>query len=145
MSVANLEAERERLGLPPEGPNGRSIAERALDDLPENQADPEELFVLEQGRRVTISQLVARGTTVEYRVTLNSKSLRGGGDMGLLSYNDPDILLVVPARQGKVVHDPTYTEDGDVEKVTVRVNFKPLTVHSATSLEGRALLGLEEA
>lgn len=154
MSVTELQERREALGLPPEGPdrpvdNGRSIAERAGDEPEASEtseaSEPEELFVLEQGRRVTVSQLVARGIPIEYRVTMNSKSLKGGGDMGLLSYKDPDILLVVPARQGKVVHDPTYSEEGDVTKVTIRVNFKPLTAHDATSREGRALLGLEES
>ena len=145
-----LSQARERLGVPAQdinpndpNPNGRSLADRAGDE-PE-PAEQEELFVLEQGRRVTLSQMISRGTTIEYRVTMNTKSIKGGNDMGLLPFNSPDILLVAPARQGKVTIDPTYNEDGDVLKVTVRVSFKPLTIHDATSVEGRALLGLEDA
>lgn len=146
MSTTDLEREREALGMGANGPDGRSIVDRAGDPLPDPYADPEEeLFVLEHGRRVTIGQLIPRGTTVEYRVNLNAKSIKGGGDMGLLSFGDPDILLVVPARQGKVIPNPTYDEDGNLEKVTLVVNFKPLAAHDATSREGRALLGVEEA
>lgn len=147
MSISDLERERQAVGLTANGDSlGRSLAERAGDvpapSEPEEEFE-EELFVLEQGRRVTVSQLVQRGTPVEYAMNLNSKSIRGGGDMGLLSYSDPNIILIVPARQGKVVHDPTYDDDGMVVKVTVRVNFKPQTVHDVSSPEGRALLGLD--
>lgn len=150
-----LEKAREDLGMPSDGPDrpapslGRGLAERAGDAVepaePAEPEEPEELFVLEQGRRVTISSLVARGTSVEYKVNMNAKSIPGGSDMGLLPYSNPDILLIVPARQGDVRHSPTYDQDGMVKKVTVYVNFKPLTFHDATSPEGRALLGLEEA
>ncbi len=142
MSFADLQEERERLGLDP-NQGGLSIADR-VNGGEGDEYEQEELFVLEQGRRVTISNLIARNTPIEYRMTLNSRSFRGGGDMGLLPFSSPEILLIVPARQGKVIAEPTYDEGGEVEKVTIRCNFKPLTAHDATSAEGRALLGLEE-
>ena len=141
MSITELRAEREKLGLDAGGPSGQSIAERAQEDPVE--IDQEELFILDQGRRVTIGKLIAAGVPVEYRVSLNAKSVKGGRDMGLLSFKDPNIVLVVSAREGKVAIEPTYTEEGEVEKVTVIVNFRPQSVHDAQSPEGLALLGLE--
>lgn len=156
MSVSDLQEARGRLGMPPDGPNGRSLADRAGDDLDvpeghedeapgaddEEQEDDEELFVLDQGRRVSLGKLIPRGVPIEYRVRFEGKSMKGGNDMGLLAYNDPDIILVMSAREGKVVPEPTYDEDGRITKVTLVAHFKPRIIHDATSFEGRALLGL---
>lgn len=151
--MEELRREREARGLPADGPegNGRSITDRAGDEpdpySPEALNEPEEeLFFLDQGRRVTIGKLISQGIPIEYRVTLNAKSVKGGADMGLLSFKDPNIILAVSAREGKVAIDPTYdSETGEVEKATIYVNFKPQQVHDAKSAEGRALLGLGEA
>jgi hypothetical protein len=138
--------ERERLGLNPDDP-GRPLAGRE----PEPEADPEdspasqqELFVLENGERVTIGKLISRNTPIEYRFNLNSKSISGGDSMGLVGFSDPNMTLVVPCRAGKVIVDPTYLPDGTVEKVRITANFKPITAFDSRSDNARAVLGYGE-
>jgi hypothetical protein len=63
--------------------------------------------------------------------------------MGLVPFNRPDLLLVVPTRAGKVVTDPTYREDGTVDHVRITANFKPQTAFAWDTPEARAALGLE--
>lgn len=98
--------------------------------------------MLEHGEHVTLGTLIKRGTSVLYEFKLGGKAVKGGGAMGLLSFDQPDMTLVVPVRAGKVEIDPTYDADGLVKHVTVRAHVKPKTVYDGRSAAGRtALLG----
>lgn len=126
--------------------NGRSIEDRAAEG--DNELEPdaqEELFVLEGGKKVTISNLYGRGTPVMVEWQLSGKNLKGSGETGLLSYSDPDLLLVVPARAGKVEIDPTYNDDGSVKHVTLRQSLKARTFYDAQTEAAQLLLRGEPA
>lgn len=142
-----LRRERVAHGIPADGSvNGRSIMDQ-MDSAPESDEDgdfPEELFQLDQGRRISASdfgRLIPPNTPVEYRVKFEGTSLKGGSQMGILPFNDPEMNLIMSVRQSKVDPVASYDEDGRLTKVVVNVYFKPRTVHHADSFEGRALLG----
>jgi hypothetical protein len=118
-----------------------SISERASEFEMDEEGDGQFLFVLEEGKKVTFDTLYERGTPVLYEFVLGSKGVKGAGDMGLIAFSDPDILLLVPARAGKIEVAPTYDGDGLVKHVTVRAHVKPLTVFDAHSAAGREALG----
>lgn len=128
------------------GQRGRSVSERAeageAEPATEQEDDGQVAFVMEHGKRVTLSSLVKKGIPVKYAFNMNGKSVQGGKAMGLISFSDPDLMLVVPARAGKVEIDPTYNDDGEVKEVTIRVNVKPRYVYDAQSDAGRQALGL---
>lgn len=109
---------------------------------PAGEEDDGQLFVLEQDKRVTLGTLYKRGTPVEFRVVLGSKSVPGDG--GLISFSDPDLVLVVPARAGAVRTEPTYRDDGTLSKVTVYATMKPLSVHDSRSPAALEALGALE-
>lgn len=122
---------------------GRSIEARAANGEAETgEEDDGQLFVVESGRKVTLSTLYGRGTPVEIEFKLGSKGVKGGQDTGLISFMDPDLVLIVPGRAGKVEVDPTYNPDGTVKKVVLRPHVKPVSAYDSRSDAGRALLGL---
>lgn len=119
-------------------------AKQALDgDAPPDavgEDDDGQLFVIEeQGRRVTLGTLYHRGTPVEYRFVLGSKSVPAR-DAGLIGFQNPDLTLVVPVRAGDVKVSPTYNPDGTVKKITIYAAMKPLDVIDARSERGREAL-----
>jgi hypothetical protein len=87
----------------------------------------------EQGKRVTLGSLIKRGTPVKYEFKLGAKAIKGSGGMGLISFDDPEMTLVVPVRAGAVTVEPTYDGDGGIKHVTVRAAVKPLTCYDARS------------
>lgn len=117
-------------------------AGRSIEDLAEDHQEEEDgqLFVMEEGRKVTLGTLIKRSTPVEYEFKMGSKGVKGGPGMGLISFTDPDLVLIVPVRAGKVEVDPTYHPDGSVKKVTIRMNVKPLTAYDAATEAGVAAL-----
>lgn len=104
------------------------------------EEDDGQLFVMEAGKTVTLGTLIKRGIPVEYEFRLDGKSVKGK-DMALIAFDDPEITLVVPARAGKVVADPTYDADGALKSVTVRAHVKPKLVYDARTEAARAALG----
>lgn len=121
--------------------NRSSIEERA--EAEGEQAPEQDLFVLENGKEVGLGTLFRRGTPIELRFTLGSKSLPAR-DTGLMSFDDPELLLVVPVRAGDVRTSPTYDEDGTLKKVTIYADMKPRTIADARSARGKQLLGQSE-
>lgn len=107
---------------------------------PFQQEDDGQTFMFEQGRKVTLGTLIARGVRVEYEIKLGGKAVKGKGEMGLIGFDSPEILLVVPGRAGKVEIDPTYDADGTIDKVTVRAHIKPQMVYDASTEAGQAAL-----
>jgi hypothetical protein len=126
---------------------GESIADRAAaaesagGEGAETGTEPDgqDFFVVERGKRVTLSTLYNRGTKVTFETQLTGKVLKGPGS--LLAFSDPDITLVVPARAGKVEIDPVYDEDGGVKEVHVRQKVKAKTFFDSESDAGREALG----
>lgn len=115
----------------------KSIADRVTDG---DEPDQGELFVLEQGKKVTLASLYARSTPVVLEWKFTGKAVKGSGENGLISFDDPDIVLVVPARAGKVEIDPTYNDDGSIKHVTLRPNVKAKTVYDARSEGAKSLM-----
>jgi hypothetical protein len=119
-----------------------SVAERAAEIEIDEAGDGQFLFVIEDGKKVTLDTLFERGTPVLYEFSLGSKSVKGSGTMGLIPFYDPEMLLLVPARAGKVTVEPTYDGNGILKHVTVRAQVKPLTVFDAKSSTARDALGM---
>lgn len=93
------------------------------------EEDDGQLFVMEQGRKVTLSSLIARNTPTTYEVKLTGRALKGPGS--LIAFSDPDVTLVALCRAGKVTTEPTYNEDGTVKSVHVQQEIKTRTFYDA--------------
>jgi hypothetical protein len=104
-----------------------------------------QLFVVEQGKRVTLANLYARSTPVEVVFKFQGRSVKGGAETGLIPFSDPELTLIVPARAGKVEIDPTYDAEGNVSKVTIRPHVRAITVYDSRSEAARRLLGIAAA
>jgi hypothetical protein len=100
-----------------------------------------QLFVVEEGERVTLSSLYKRGTPVEYEFKVTGKSVKGQG--GLISLDQTNVMLVLRCVPGKVEIDPTRDSDGRIEKVKIRANLKPAAVYKADSEAARVALSGE--
>lgn len=154
LAARRAREEQEKLDADPSRTNGGDPAgddgKQSIEDMA-NGADEEhgeeddgQLFVLEEGKTVTLGTLIKRGTPVEYEFKLSGKAIPGAKGMGLISFADPERTLIVPGRAGKVEVDPTYAPDGSVKKVNVRVHFKPTTAYDARTEAGRVALRGEE-
>lgn len=121
--------------------NGSSLADRAgEDDDPVPNADEQfEFELVEQGKTVTLSQLIARGTPTIQEWKFEGMSVKGSG--GLVPFSRPDLLLLVDGRAGKVEVDPTYDDEGKVEKVTIRPHVKARYVMDARTEQARVRFG----
>lgn len=102
------------------------------------EEDDGQMFVFEQGRKVTLGTLVGRNVPVTYEVKLTGKVLKGPGS--LLAFNEPDMTLIVPVRAGRVEVDPVYADDGTVKEVHVRQNIKARTFYDAQTEAGQVAL-----
>jgi hypothetical protein len=116
----------------------RSIEELEAAGAPAGEEDDGQMFILEQGRKVTLGTLIGRNVPVTYEVKLTGKVLKGPGS--LIAFNEPDVTLVVPARSGKVEVDPVYDQDGSVKEVHVRQNIKARTFYDARTEAARVAL-----
>lgn len=97
-----------------------------------------QMFVLEQGKQVTLGTLYNRGTPVTFEVQLTGKTLKGPGN--LISFSSPDVMLVVPARAGKVEVDPTYDDEGKVARVSIRQRVKTTAFYDSRTEAARVAL-----
>lgn len=132
------------------GANGGSAKDRALadeqaaldgEDAELRQGDGEEddgqLFVWEQGRKVTLGTLIARGTTVEHAFVFGGKRLKGKG--GLMAFDD-DAMVLVRGRLDKVAVVPTRDSEEKVTKVTIETHVAAKTLVNADSEEARGMM-----
>lgn len=126
--------------FPGNGGNGAPLADRTDDGEPEDdEQDQLELFVIEDGQKVSIGQLAKRGTPIEVRYALTGKSLPNT-DGGIL---DPFATSHLMVADCVVDHTkPQYIRDGQqrVEKVILYVSLKPRIVQQALSARGLEMI-----
>lgn len=122
--------------------NGRSVAERAA-EAAKNGEEPEgddgqlEMFIWEQGRKVTLQQLLGRGTPVEYAFVFGQKRLKGNGQLiGL----DEDVFMLSRGKMGHTKLVPTRGDDEKATKVTVEVQIVPKLLKNADTDEALEML-----
>lgn len=129
---------------------GGSVADRSLAeeqaklDAEDGKAEPEiaeaddgQLFVWEQGRKVTLGTLIARGVPVEHAFVFGGKRVKGSG--GLMSF-DESPLMIVSSKPGAVRVVPKRDDDDKVIKVTVESHVDTRVVHPADSEAGLAMI-----
>jgi hypothetical protein len=140
--LARKRAEREKSEAGNGG--GGSVATRAEqealatgDEAPVDEEDDGQLFVWEQGRKVTLGTLIARGTPVEHAFVFGGKRLKGKG--GLMGF-DEDALVIVRGRLDKVAVVPTRDSDEKVTKVVIETHVAAKTLVNADSDEGLGML-----
>jgi len=145
VNLPNNQAEREAAGeFDPDGKPASEGDGQSLEDIEKNGGVDEEddgqfaFVVEEQGRRITLGTLINRGTPVEYRVTMGSKSVGARG--GLIDPNDANILLVVRGVISNVDTKFTRDDDGRITKATIYMNIAPKVVLPAASEAAKVLL-----
>lgn len=106
-------------------------------DPEQGEEDDGQMFVWEQGRKVTLGTLIARGTVVEHAFVFGGKRLKGSG--GLVAF-DEDVLLVSRGRVGKTSLVPTRDDEERVTKVTIETHIAAKVVVPADSDEAMSLL-----
>jgi hypothetical protein len=124
--AAALEAEQKELDT--EDERAAAAAEADEGELP---------FVWEQGRKVTLGSLIAKGVPVEHHFVFGGKRHKGSG--GLMGF-DAKPVLIVRGKPGPVKIVPTYTDDGVVEKVAIENHVIAEIVRPADSEDGIALI-----
>jgi hypothetical protein len=132
---AEAEAEQARLDAEDAGV-GATIDEHAA-AAGVGEEDDGQLFVWEQGRKVTLGTLVGRGTAVEHAFVFSGKRMKGSG--GLVALDD-DVLMVARGRVSKTSIVPTRDDDEKVTKVVVEVHIAPRALVPADSDEAMGLL-----
>lgn len=118
---------------------GRSVSQRAEEDEePSEDEDGQlEMFVWERGRKVTLGNLISRGTTVEYAFVFGGKRLKGNGQLiGM----EEDVFMLSRGKMGHTKLVPTRKDDETVEKVTVEVQIVPKVLKNADSDEALEML-----
>lgn len=134
--AVSLEEHRKRSG------NGRSVAARAAEAAPEggepeDEAGQMEMFVWEKGRKVTLGNLITRGTKVEYAFVFGGKRLKGNGQLiGM----EEDVFMLSRGKMGHTKLVPTRKDDETVEMVTVEVQIVPKVLKNADSDEAIEML-----
>lgn len=129
--------------------NGGSSKDRAAaageeEDDTETEDDGQMALVVgsEGGREVTLGNLVRRNTPITLGFKMTGKAAPGIG--GMLGFANPDVTLLVPARAGAVVTDPTYGTDESgaevVKSVKLTQELRPKQVLNAQTKEARAML-----
>lgn len=116
----------------------QSIADRAAEtDADLDETDDEQLFVWEQGRKVTLASLIARNITVEHAFVFGGKRLKGRG--GLIAFDD-DVLVLVRGRVAKTSLVPTRDDQERVTKVVIETHIRSHVIVPADSDEAASLL-----
>ena len=133
-SLSDLEARRKAR----EG-SIAGAAENGAGEIPADQGEEDDgqMFVWEQGRKVTLGTLIARGTTVEHAFVFGGKRLKGKG--GLMGFDD-DALVLVRGRLDKVSLVPTRDDQERVTKVTIETHVAAKTLVNADSDEAKGML-----
>lgn len=104
----------------------------------DGEEDDGQLFVWEQGRKVTLGTLIARNIPVEHVFVFGGKRVKGRG--GLMALDEAPILVVRGLSGGtKIV--PTHDDDEKVVKVTIESHIASKYVMPAETEEAVALIG----
>jgi hypothetical protein len=125
----------------PIGSGDDDAGAQSLDELEGEQPVGEEpdgqMFVWEQGRKVTLGTLIARGTDVEHAFVFGGKRLKGAGSlMGL----DEDVLVVVRGKPSEVRLVPTRDDQERVTKVTIETHVAVKVLAAADSEQAVGML-----
>lgn len=119
-------------------------AEQRLLDEEDGKLPPEggeeddgQLFVWEQGRKVTLGTLVGRGIPVEHHFVFGGRRVKGSG--GLMGF-DEQPLMIVRGKPGAVKIVPTYNDDEKVMKVAIENHVEARVIKPADDDEGIALI-----
>lgn len=115
----------------------RAAAAAAGDEQTVEEADDGQLFVWEQGTKVTLGTLVGRNVPVKHAFVFGGKRVKGQG--GLMAL-DEHPLLVVEGATSKVAVVPEHDEKGKVKSVTVEMHIGAQAVHPADSDQAEALI-----
>lgn len=126
-SATRAEEEQRRLDAEDEPKDGEGVGEE----------DDGQLFVWEQGRKVTLGTLIARGTPVEHAFVFGGRRTKGGG--GLMGFGEKP-LMIVRGGVGPVKIVPTYDDDEKVSSVVIEQHVNAKVVHPADSEDGLALI-----
>lgn len=135
-SMADRAAEEQRRLDEEDGKLSVGAAGDASGDA--SAAEDELPFVWEQGRKVTLANLIARGVPVEHWFVFGGKRSKGAG--GLMGF-DAKPLMVVRGKPGPVKIVPTYKDDETVEKVAIENHVAAVIVTPADSDEGMSMIG----
>jgi hypothetical protein len=103
----------------------------------EGEEDDGQTFVWEQGRKVTLSTLIARGVPIEHHFVFGGKRSKGSG--GLMGF-DAKPLMIVRGKPSVVKIVPTYKDDETVEKVAIENHVAAVIVMPADSDEGLSMI-----
>jgi hypothetical protein len=101
------------------------------------EADDGQLFVWEQGTKVTLGTLIGRNVPVEHAFVFGGKRVPGRG--GLMALDEQPIL-VVRGMAGPVRLVPSHDEHGKVTKVVIEQSVGAVVVHPADSDEAEAMV-----
>lgn len=129
--------ERER-----EGAESKTIEDRAAAGEVEPEPDvgvedDGQMFVWEQGRKVTLSTLTKRGCPIEHAFVFGGRRTKGSG--GLMDFGEHP-LMIVRGSVGPVKIVPTYDDEEKVSKLTIEQHVNAKIVHNADSEDGLALI-----
>jgi hypothetical protein len=122
---------------------GRSVAARNAEAEADGPREPEEegeqgeLFVWEQGRKVTLGNLISKGVPVEYAFVFGGKRLKGNGQ--LIGMED-DVLMISRGKMGHTKLVPTRNDDETVKSVVVEVQVVPKVLQNADTEAGIEML-----
>lgn len=122
-----------------EAEQARLDAEDGKGETPEGQGEEDDgqMFAWEQGRKVTLGTLVARGVPVTHHFVFGGRRVKGTG--GLMGFDEAP-LMIVRGKPGKVQIVPTYDDDEKIKSVAVENHVDSRIVKPADSDEGLALI-----
>lgn len=124
---------------PLEQPGSSSIAERAASGEQIGEEEDGQLFVWEQGRKVSLGTLIPRGVDVSHHFVFRGKRIKAKGELQAL---DAKSLLLVQGLSGGTHAVPTHDEDEKVTSVAVEsiVQTKTVTAIESQPVEALAML-----
>lgn len=138
LAAARERAEEEATGMSDHGDGDGKRGKPIDGQEPEiGEEDDGQMFVWEQGSKVTLGTLISRGVAVEHAFVFGGKRLKGRG--GLVSFND-DVLVVCRGIVGKTSLVPTRDDQERVTKVVVETHIAAKVVVPADSEDGMSLL-----
>lgn len=124
----------------PNGRTGRPTEETVDDPDEDEEGDGQFTFVVEEkGKQVRFSDLVKRGTPVEYAYQLTGKSLQNVSG-GLIDPYKASHMIIADCVVDSVKDQYIRDADGAVEKVIIYVFLKPRVVQQAFSEAGQVML-----
>lgn len=141
--VADIETRRAKNG----GTGGSTAARAAAlaaeqakldgeDEAPIDTADDGQMFIWEQGRKVTLGTLIARGTPIEHAIVFGGKRVKGAG--ALMAF-DEDVTAITRWRVSKTSIVPTRDDEERVTKVVIEthvaVRMAPVSVDVEAGVE----------